>query len=50
MAADPALAPLLVGLGLRELSMQPRAIGAVRDAIRAMEAAEAGRKAEEAIR
>lgn len=50
MAADPALAPLLVGLGLRELSMQPRAIGAVRDSIRAMVAAEAERKAEEAIR
>lgn len=35
MAADPTLAILLVGLGIRELSMPPRAIGAVREAIRA---------------
>ncbi|HEX6852304.1 MAG TPA: phosphoenolpyruvate--protein phosphotransferase [Candidatus Polarisedimenticolaceae bacterium] len=37
MAADPATATLLLGMGLRELSMPPRAIGAVRDAIRAVD-------------
>ncbi len=35
MAADPALTELLIGLGLRELSVQPRAIGPIRRAVRA---------------
>jgi phosphotransferase system enzyme I (PtsI) len=34
-AADPALAPVLVGLGVTSLSMSPRAIPAVRDALAA---------------
>jgi len=36
LAADPIAAVLLVGLGIRELSMSPRAIPAVKDAIRSM--------------
>jgi phosphotransferase system enzyme I (PtsI) len=38
MAATPALAVLLVGLGVRELSMAPAAIPKVRAALRAVEA------------
>jgi multiphosphoryl transfer protein len=41
LAADPVAAGLLVGLGVRELSMTPRAIPAVKDAIRSMSASEA---------
>jgi phosphotransferase system enzyme I (PtsI) len=43
MAATPALAVLLVGLGVRELSMAPAAIPKVRAALRAVEAARAQR-------
>jgi phosphoenolpyruvate-protein kinase (PTS system EI component) len=49
MAADPAMATLLVGLGLRELSMPPRAIGAVRDAVRAADSRDAGTVAAQAL-
>jgi phosphotransferase system enzyme I (PtsI) len=45
MAADPAAVGLLVGLGLRELSVQPRAVGAVRQAVRAIDAAAAAEAA-----
>jgi len=38
MAATPAAAVLLVGLGVRELSMTPRAIPAIKDAIRSTSA------------
>jgi phosphocarrier protein FPr len=38
IAADPAAAALLIGLGVRELSMTPRAIPVVKDAIRSMSA------------
>jgi phosphocarrier protein FPr len=38
LAADPVAAVLLVGLGVRELSMTPRAIPAVKAAIRSMSA------------
>jgi phosphocarrier protein FPr len=41
LAADPTAAILLVGLGVRELSMTPRAIPAVKDAIRSMPVAKA---------
>jgi phosphoenolpyruvate-protein phosphotransferase (PTS system enzyme I) len=43
MAADPSMTALLLGLGLREFSMHPHAIAAVREAIRgvAVEGAEA---------
>jgi phosphotransferase system enzyme I (PtsI) len=45
MAADPQAIALLVGLGLRELSVQPRAVGAVRQAVRAVDARDAARAA-----
>ncbi len=38
LAADPVAAALLIGLGVRELSMTPRAIPAVKDAVRSMSA------------
>jgi phosphocarrier protein FPr len=38
LAADPVAAGLLVGLGVRELSMSPRAIPLVKDTIRSMSA------------
>jgi len=38
LAADPLAAALLIGLGVRELSMTPRAIPAVKDAVRSMSA------------
>ena len=34
IASDPALAPLLVGLGVRSLSVHPTALGPVRENIR----------------
>lgn len=43
MAAVPALVPVLVGLGFRELSCPPRAIPPVRDAVRALVAADSAR-------
>ncbi len=45
MAADVNSTRLLVGVGLREFSMQPRAIGAMRDAVRAVDSVEAAREA-----
>ncbi len=41
MASDPALLGLLVGLGLREFSMTPAAIGVARQAVRDLDAGEA---------
>lgn len=38
MAADPARIGLLIALGIRELSVQPRAIATLRQAIRAVDA------------
>ncbi|HLY84609.1 MAG TPA: phosphoenolpyruvate--protein phosphotransferase, partial [Acidimicrobiales bacterium] len=38
IASDPTAAALLIGLGVRELSMTPRAIPAVKDAIRSLSA------------
>ncbi len=49
MAADPALTGLLAGLGLRELSVPPRAVARVREAVRGVDVAEATRLAEEAL-
>jgi phosphotransferase system enzyme I (PtsI) len=49
MGADPALAPLLVGLGLRELSVDPRAIGAVAESLRRVSVAGALELAREAM-
>ena len=41
VAGDAAATPLLVGLGVRELSMSPPAIPAVKDAVRSLSATEA---------
>jgi len=49
MAADLSLTQMLVGLGIREMSVQPRAIASVRDAIRRLDAAEAARLAERSL-
>jgi phosphotransferase system enzyme I (PtsI) len=49
MAADVGVVGLLVGLGLRELSVQPRALPAVRQAVRAVDASRAARLAEEVL-
>jgi phosphotransferase system enzyme I (PtsI) len=46
MAGDPTAVELLVGLGLRELSMQPRAIAAVRHVVREIDARRAAAAAE----
>ncbi len=40
MAADPKVAPVLVGLGLRRLSMRPRAIPEIKRRIRRLDASE----------
>ncbi len=49
MAADPRLTELLVGLGLRELSMQPRALAAVREAVGQLHASSAAELAGQAL-
>jgi phosphoenolpyruvate-protein phosphotransferase (PTS system enzyme I) len=49
MASDPALLGLLVGLGLREFSMTPAAIGMAQQAIRNLDAAEALALAQHAL-
>jgi phosphotransferase system enzyme I (PtsI) len=41
MAADPRLLPLLIGLGIREVSMRPAAIPSVKRVIRSVRADEA---------
>jgi phosphoenolpyruvate-protein phosphotransferase (PTS system enzyme I) len=50
MAADPALAVLLVGLGVTELSMRPGAIPLVTQVLRVTPAADARRLAARALR
>jgi phosphotransferase system enzyme I (PtsI) len=50
MAADVETVALLVGLGVRELSVQPRAIASVRQMIREMDRREAVRDAARALR
>jgi phosphotransferase system enzyme I (PtsI) len=49
MAAEPHLVDVLIGLGLRELSVQPRAIGPVREAVRRVDVAEAEQTAQLAL-
>lgn len=49
VAADPAAIPILVGLGIDELSVPVPAIPAVKDAVRALETAACGRLAEQAL-
>ena len=48
-AGDPAAVPLLLGLGVRELSMSPVRIAAAKQAVRSTDLAAAGRLAEQAL-
>jgi phosphotransferase system enzyme I (PtsI) len=50
MAADPQSIGVLLGLGLREFSVQPRAVGAVREVVRALSVEEARRTTLEALK
>jgi len=50
VASDPALAPLLVGLGVRSLSVHPTALGVVRGSIRRYSEETLARVAREALR
>ena len=50
MAGDPALTPLLVGVGVDELSMTPAAIPAVKAAIRELTTSTATIQAEQVLR
>jgi multiphosphoryl transfer protein len=49
LASDPLATPLLLGLGVRELSMSPPAIPFVKRAVRATDLDEATRLAERAL-
>ncbi len=50
MAGDPVFAPLLLGLGVDELSMSPPLIPAVKYAVRSMSMADACKLAETALK
>jgi phosphotransferase system enzyme I (PtsI) len=50
MGADPALLPLLVGLGLRDFSMGPSAIATARDVVLSLDTREAAALARRALR
>lgn len=50
LASDQGAAALLVGLGVRELSVGPRAVPAVKEAVRALETSSGARLAEQATR
>jgi phosphotransferase system enzyme I (PtsI) len=50
MAADPALLPLLAGLGLREFSMTPAAIPAAKHVVRGMRISDTTRLASRALK
>ena len=50
MAADPAVVPLLIGLGLREFSMGPAAIPLTKQVVRGLQTAETTRLASRALR
>ncbi len=49
MAADPLMTPLLLGLGLDELSVTPRAVPLVKDAVRSLDFGQAKALVEEAL-
>ncbi|MBD0347559.1 MAG: phosphoenolpyruvate--protein phosphotransferase [Thermoleophilia bacterium] len=49
LAADPAAVPVLLGLGVRELSVAPPFVAAVKDAVRAVDLDEARRLAAAAL-
>ena len=48
-AADPALVPVLIGLGVRELSVPAPRIAEVKDAVRALRVADWRGRAERAL-
>ena len=50
LGSDPLAVPVLVGLGVSELSVNPPAIPAAKEAIRKVDAGAAGRLAREALR
>jgi phosphotransferase system enzyme I (PtsI) len=50
MGADPLFAPLLVGMGIDEISVAPSAVPAVKDVIRALQFSRARDLAERALR
>jgi multiphosphoryl transfer protein len=50
VAADPLAVPLLVGLGVAELSVNPPAIPATKEAVRRLDAGAAAELAGEALR
>ena len=50
LAADPAAVPILVGLGVRELSASPPAVPRIKRAVRAVELDAARRLAEESLK
>jgi phosphoenolpyruvate-protein phosphotransferase/dihydroxyacetone kinase phosphotransfer subunit len=50
LGADPLAVPVLVGLGVSELSVNPPAIPATKEAVRQLDMASAGRLAAEALR
>jgi multiphosphoryl transfer protein len=49
LAADPLAVPLLLGLGVRELSVGPRAVAAVKEIVRATDLAAATKLARQAL-
>jgi phosphocarrier protein FPr len=49
LAADEGAAALLVGLGVRELSVSPAAVPVVKEAVRALDTGEAARLAQRAL-
>ena len=49
IASDPTAAALLIGLGVRELSMTPLAVPALKDAIRSLSANKAKQLAAHAL-
>jgi phosphoenolpyruvate-protein phosphotransferase (PTS system enzyme I) len=50
MASDPAILPLLIGLGLRDFSMSPAAIPAARSVVRDLRVSDARRLADRVMR
>jgi phosphocarrier protein FPr len=50
VATDPAAIPMLLGLGVRSLSVTPAAIASVKQAVRAVDLAHAGELASRALR
>jgi multiphosphoryl transfer protein len=50
LATDPAAVPVLIGLGVRSLSVRPNAVAAVKEAVRAAAVADAVALADRALR